>query len=188
MDDREIIALYHARSESAIAHTAAKYGGYCRAIAFHILKNDEDTEECVSDTYLRVWNIIPPQCPDCFRTFIGRITRNVSFDVFKRTHAQKRAGSQMPLVLDELNECIPSKDNTEDSVEQAILTDAINRFLGGLPPREQWVFCRRYWNTDSVKEIASALGLTENNVKVMLHRTRKKLLCALEKEGFDCDI
>lgn len=185
MEDREIIELFNARSESAITHTDEKYGHYCRSIAFHILQNDEDTEDCVNDTYFRVWNAIPPQCPACLRVFLGRIARNVSFDVFRRYRAEKRAGDQLPLVLDELSECIPARDTTEALVDQATLTELLDRFLDSLPAREKWVFSRRYWNTDSVKDIANTLGLTENNVKVMLHRTRQKLLCELKKEGFE---
>lgn len=184
MEDREIIELYNARSESAIARTDEKYGSYCRSIAFNILQNDEDTEECINDTYLRVWNTIPPQVPACFRAFIGRIARNLSFDVFRRDHAEKRYGDRLPLVLDELSECIPAKDTTEELADESALINAINRFLADLPPHEQWIFSRRYWNTDSVKDIANALGSEENTVKVTLYRTRKKLLCALEKEGF----
>ena len=185
MEDREIIELYNARSESAITHTAEKYGNYCHTIAFNILQNEEDADECVNDTYFRVWNLIPPQWPDNFRMFIGRITRNLSFDIFKYYHAEKRLGNQTAIILDELSECIPSKEKTEDLVDKIILVDILNRFLSNLPKREQWIFTRRYWNTDSVKDIADTLGLTEGNVKIILHRTRKKLLSELEKEGFN---
>lgn len=184
MEDREIIELYNARSESAIFHTDEKYGHYCRAIAFNILQNDEDAEECVNDTYLRAWNTIPPQMPACLRLFLGKITRHLSFDVFKRFHREKRGADTISLVLDELEDCLPANNNTEESVDEAILTEVIDRFMKDLSPRDRWIFSRRYWNTDSVSEIADALDMEANTVKVILYRTRKKLRNVLEKEGF----
>ncbi len=184
MDDREIIELYNARNESAIDRTAEKYGCYCRAVAFHILQNDEDAEECVNDTWWRAWNTIPPQSPPCLRLFLGKITRNLSLDLFRRFHREKRGGDTLTLVLDELEECLPARNTTEEQVDEALLTEAIDRFMSTLSERERWIFSRRYWNTDSVQEIADALAMDANTVKVMLYRTRKKLRCALEKEGF----
>ncbi len=188
MDDREILDLYNARNESAIDRTAEKYGSYCRAVAFHILQNDEDTEECVNDTWWRAWNTIPPQDPPCLRLFLGKITRNLSFDVFRRLHREKRGGDTITQALDELEECLPAQNTTEEQVDEALLTEAIDWFMSTLSSRDRWIFSRRYWNTDSVQEIAEALAMDANTVKVILYRTRKKLRCALEKEGFLSEI
>ncbi len=185
MKDHEIVALYCARSEEAIKRTDEQYGDYCRAIASRVLKNCEDTEECVNDTYFQVWNAIPPKQPSCFRLFIAKITRNAALDLFRKRHADKRYNDQIPLVLEELDACIPSHVQTEAQVDEALLIELLDRFLDTLPPREKWAFSRRYWNMDSVKDIADRLGMTQNYVKVMLHRTRRKLLAVLEKEGFD---
>ena len=107
MDDKQILDLYWERSEAAISETSKKYGKYCRYIAFNILHNDEDSEECVNDTYLRAWNSIPPNRPSVLKTFLGKITRNLSLDRYELLNAKKRNGGQMPLVFDEIQECIP---------------------------------------------------------------------------------
>ena len=107
MDDKQILDLYWERSEAAISETSKKYGKYCRYIAFNILHNDEDSEECVNDTYLRAWNSIPPNRPSVLKTFLGKITRNLSLDRYELLNAKKRNGGQMPLILDEIQECIP---------------------------------------------------------------------------------
>ena len=184
LDDREIINLYNARSESAIVQTNEKYGAYCRAVAFHILRNNEDSEECVNDTYLRTWNTIPPQDPPCLRLYLGKITRNLSLDVFKRHCRKKRGSDMLMLFLDELEECLPSNNTTEELVDEVLLVETINRFMASLPERDRTLFSRRYWNMDSVEEIARVCGMDKNTVKVTLYRIRKKLRCLLEKEGF----
>ena len=107
MDDKQILDLYWERSEAAISETSKKYGKYCRYIAFNILHNDEDSEECVNDTYLRAWNSIPPNRPSVLKTFLGKITRNLSLDRYELLNAKKRNGGQMPLIFDEIQECIP---------------------------------------------------------------------------------
>lgn len=118
MDDKQIVDLYWERSETAISETSKKYGKYCRYIAFNILRNDEDSEECVNDTYLRAWNSIPPNRPSVLKTFLGKITRNLSLDRYELLNAKKRNDGQMPLIFDEIQECIPSLDSTENIVEE----------------------------------------------------------------------
>lgn len=183
MEDGEIIALYWARSESAIAETAGKYGAYCRSIAYHILCDAEDTEECVNDTYLHAWNAMPPQRPSRLSAFLGKITRNLSLDKYGYKMAAKRGGGQMPLVLDELLECIPVQGSVEQELEDRELVELLNHFLATLLPRNRNVFLRRYWYLNSVREIAADYGLGESNVKMILLRTREKLRRYLEKEG-----
>ena len=132
MDDKQILDLYWERSEAAISETSKKYGKYCRYIASNILHNDEDSEECVNDTYLRAWNSIPPNRPSVLKTFLGKITRNLSLDRYELLNAKKRNGGQMSLIFDEIQECIPSLDSTENIVEEIALTDILNRFLSSL--------------------------------------------------------
>lgn len=183
MNDSEIIELYFARDESAVAQTDLKYGKYCRYIAFNILHNDEDSEECVNDAYLRAWNSIPPKKPENIKTYIGKITRNLSLNKFGKLSSQKRGSGQVPMILDELSECIPGNESTENAVESTVITEIINRFLDGLPTETRKIFVRRYWYMSSVKEIANDYGFTQGKVTVTLFRTREKLKKALEKEG-----
>ncbi len=183
MDDEKIIALYWDRSEEAISQTSEKYGRYCRAVAYSILKSDEEAEECTNDTYLRAWNAIPPAKPNNLRTFLGKITRNLSLNRWEKLSAEKRGGGEVSVVLDELAECVPSSDDTESAAEDALIRDALDRFLKGLPRETRKIFVRRYWYMSPIKEIAEDFGFTENKVSVALYRTREKLRKTLEKEG-----
>lgn len=182
MDDKEIVDLYWARNESAISETAQKYGRYCHYIAFRILNDDSDAEEIVNDTYLKTWNTIPENRPDPLKPYVGMISRQGALDRYDRQHAQKRGG-QMPLLLDELAECI--SDSSDGDIGNSLaLKDVMNRFLHSLPDQHQIIFLRRYWYASSISEIAQDLGLKENNVAVILLRCRKKLKKLLEEEGF----
>ena len=183
MEDSQIIDLYWARLEQAIQETDTKYGGYCRAIAHNILKSMEDSEECVSDTWLRAWNAMPPQRPSVLSAFLGRITRNLSLDRYKAARAEKRGGSSFPAALDELSECVPAPGRVEHALEERELAEAIDRFLRTLPERECSMFLRRYWYVDSVQSIAARYAIKENTAKSLLFRTREKLRRYLAGEG-----
>lgn len=183
MEDTGIIELYWARDEQALKQTDIKYGGYCRSIANNILHSHEDAEECVWDTWLHAWNAMPPQRPSVLSAFLGRITRNLSFDRYKAAHAEKRGGGSIPLALDELSQCVPAASDAQLAVEQKELTAAIERFLRTLPQRECSVFLRRYWYVDGVNEIAARYGMKPNTVKSVLFRTRERLRAYLQKEG-----
>jgi RNA polymerase sigma-70 factor (ECF subfamily) len=184
MEDQQIVDLYFARSESAITETDRKYGRYCHSIAYNILEDHEDAKEIVNDTYLKAWNTIPPNRPDPLKPYVGMISRHLSLDRYEEYHTQKRGG-QVPLVLEELAECIPDNDSREDIGESVALKDALARFIRSLPDKTQMIFLRRYWYASSVTEIAKEYGMRENSVNVLLHRTRKKLKDHLQKEGFD---
>lgn len=145
MEDREIVNLYWERNSNAIKETASKYGGYCKAIAKNILGNNEDAEECVNDTYLNTWNSIPPNRPNVLSTYLGKITRNLSFDRFRQRHADKRGGGEIELVLDELGECVSGADSVEQEVEKKELIRAINSFLDTLSQEKCNIFLCRYW-------------------------------------------
>ena len=181
MEDNRIVELYLERSETAIAETQKKYGKYCHYIAYNILNSNSDAEECVNDTYLKVWDSIPPEKPKLFKSFIGRIARNLALDRYDREHALKRRANT-DLALEEIGECVPDGDGREMSDEIA-LRDAINGFLESLPEETRIIFMRRYWYLSPVGHIAGDLGLSVSNVKVILMRTRKKFKAYLEKEG-----
>ena len=183
MEDEQILNLYFARSEQAIGETAGKYGPYCHAIAYHILENEEDTEECVSDTWLSAWNTIPPKRPSPLSTFLGRVTRNLSIDRWRKARAFKRGGGQMALALEELKECVSGTGSLENDVIRREALAAVNRFLGQLGPVERNVFLCRYWYLESSQEIAEHSGFSQAKVRSMLHRIRGKLDTYLEKEG-----
>lgn len=183
MEERQIIDLYWARSEAAISETAKKYGKFCHSIAFNILSNREDSEECVNDTYLHAWNAIPPRRPSKLSAFLGRITRNLALKKYESDTAAKRGGGQVPLALEELAECIPAPNSVEQQVDDRVLADAFNVFLACLPPETRRIFMQRYWNLSSVKEIAAVCGISESKVKMSLMRTRGKLKDFLEQEG-----
>ena len=182
MKDTEIIDLYWARDQQAIAETQKAYGKYCYSIAWHILFNKEDSDECVNDTWLRAWNAIPPKRPGRLEVFLGTITRNLSLDRWKERHTMKRGNGEMMLALDELAECVPDMHGTEEQVEAAELERLLNEFLHSLPERECNVFLRRYWYVEEYNEIAKRYGMKLNTVKTCLFRTRAKLRSYLEEE------
>lgn len=182
MEDQQIIDLYFTRSETAIAETERKYGNYCRTIAGNILRDDSDSEECVSDTWLRAWNVIPPQRPNILRAFFAKITRNLALDRCRRGAAKKRGGGELISALEELGDCVSGGD-LESELERKALAEAINGFLRGLEETERELFLRRYWLTESVGEIAKRSGITANAVSLRLMRLRARLRETLEKEG-----
>lgn len=184
MDDRQIIDLYYAREETAISETADKYGKYCYSIAYRILGDEQDSEECVNDTYLRAWDAIPPHCPDKLAVFLGKITRNLALNRFAYSTREKRGCGKMELVLEELQGCIPTLQSTEQVIEEKLLIECLNEFLYDLPKEKRIVFVKRYWYLQSIQEIAEELNMSESKVKMTLLRIRNKLKKVLEKEGF----
>ena len=185
MEDEKIIELYWARDREAIAETEKKYGGYCFAAANKILCSREDAEECVNDTYFKIWNSIPPVRPKIFSAFLGKITRNLAFSRYRSQTAEKRGGGEITLVLDELGEIVSGSDDVEKSVELSELSEAINGFLKGLSQDKRNIFVRRYWHCDSVKEISARYGMTESSVSMSLMRLRRKLKEFLAERGFE---
>ena len=182
MEDTQIIDLFFERSEQALRELDDKYGKAVRRTASNLLNLAQDAEECVSDTYLRVWNSIPPQRPDYLGGYVCRIARNLAISRLRFDHADKRASS-LDVVLDELEACLPSPVDVESDYEARELGEAINRFLAGLSYDDRFVFVRRYWFADSVKAIARQLGKKEGSVSVRLFRLRNKLKNTLEQEG-----
>jgi RNA polymerase sigma-70 factor (ECF subfamily) len=183
MDDSRIIDLYWSRSENAINETAVKYGKYCRTIAYNILSNAEDADESVNDTYLGAWNSMPPHRPSILATFLGKITRRISINRWREKNTGKRGGGEVPLVLDELVECIPSENDVESRVQADELAKVIDAFIIALPGAERRVFVCRYWYLDSIPAICKQFDFSPSKVKSMLHRTRNKLMLCLKEEG-----
>lgn len=185
LTDIEIITLFRERNEKAISAVSVKYGHTCKRIAGNILRNDEDAEECVNDVYLKVWENIPPDHPNSLGAYVGRITRNAAVDRYRSEHSEKRGGGEVPLIIDELAECISDNTNIEKTAEHRDLIEAINRFLDGLAAERRIAFVSRYCLCEDIKTIAQKLGITQNNVSVNLGRTRKSLIAFLKKEGYE---
>ena len=183
MDDKQIIALFLARSEDAIEESAKKYGAYCRSIAFHILQNEADTDECLNDTYHTAWNRIPPHIPNNLAAFLGKITRNIALRRYEKENALKRGGGETDLIFEELAECLISENDTETALSETLARDAINRFLRSLPTKKRKIFLRRYWYMSEIAEIAEDFHMTKSAVKTSLLRMREALYEHLIKEG-----
>ena len=182
MEDKDIVRLYLARDEAAIAETRKKYGRYCHYIALRITGDDRDAEEVVSDAYLKAWNTIPPHSPDPLKPYMGMLTRQLAVNRLEENTAQKRGG-EATVALEELAECLP--DPGEGSIPEGVaLRDSLDRFVKSLSERDRRVFLKRYWYACSVAEVAADCGLRVSHVTVLLLRTRKKLKAHLEKEGF----
>lgn len=181
MQDSEIIELYFARKEEALRETDEKYGRLCYRIAYHILQSHEDSMECVNDTYMGIWNAIPPTRPHNFRAFVCKITRNLSLRRLEFLTRQKRA-HQSTLPIDELAEVLPD-ESIKDTVGEQALGGLIGDFLRTEQEDKRNVFVRRYFFFDSIGEIAKRYSFTESKVKSMLYHTRIKLKDYLIKEG-----
>ncbi len=183
MEDERIIEMFFARDENAIAELTRKYGSPLRSISMNILHSAQDAEECLNDACLKIWNCIPPDRPERLLAFIAKIMRNLSINKWKQQRTARRGGGEVPLVLSELEECIPGGCTVDQELDRAELSAALSRFLTGLPEIKRTVFLRRYWYLVPVKDIAEQLGMSESRAKSMLARTRNALRKFLEKEG-----
>lgn len=181
MDDDQIVDLFWNREESAIEQAAEKYGSYCQTIALNILSNREDAEECVNDTWLRVWNAIPPERPKVFRAWVGKITLRLALNRWHKNHSQKRYAG-LEEVLSELEECLPSDEMIEQQIAVNEITRIINQWLGTLEREDRVIFVRRYWYGDTVKQLALECGVSPGKMAKRLFLLRGKLKAALAKE------
>ena len=184
MDDSMIIDLYWRRDEEAITQTAQKYGSYCHGISFNILHCHEDAEECVNDTYEHAWASIPPERPCRFKTWLGTVTRNLAINLWKKNHAQKRY-DEFTVLLNELDDCVPSRESIEQTVDTKALGECIDNWLSELPEADRHLFLRRYWYGETVSTIARTKGLSANALTQKLFRMRSSLKRHLEKEGVE---
>jgi RNA polymerase sigma-70 factor (ECF subfamily) len=182
MEDTQIIELFWTRKESAIQATTDKYGRLLHSIAYHILANHEDSEECVNDVCLKAWQTIPPQKPASLTAYLGRIVRNISINRWQEKHAQKRYGGT-EILLSELGDCIPSVDTVDQEADAHELAEFISKWLIQQSQDNRILFLRRYWFGDSVKALSYQTGTTANKLAGRLYRLRQDLKCAMEKEG-----
>lgn len=181
MEDAKIIELYWARNEDAICETDAAYGRKLHTLSHNILRSREDSEECVSDTYLKTWQVIPPQRPKYFFAFLAAICRHLSLNKLDWKAAAKR-NAEVVTLTEEMAMCIPDT-RVERNLEGKELGRLLNTFLENLPKESRLIFLRRYWYVDTIAEIAQRYGITESKVKMQLSRTRSKLSDYLAKEG-----
>ena len=184
MEDREIVQLYWDRDERAISESDAKYGPLCRSVALRVLGNPEDREECVSDTWLRAWNAIPPKRPDPLGAFLAKITRNLALDRWRQDHAAKRRAGETALALEELEEVV-SGESLEDELQRRELVRVLNGFLESLPETDRDLFLRRYLALETLKSLAEGTGRSVSAVHQRLGRLRVRLREHLRKEGMD---
>lgn len=184
LDDNKIIDLYFERNQLAIGATENKYRSYCKQISMNILHDEQDTEEILSDTYLKLWNTIPPQRPQSLMAFIAKIARNLSINKLKAKNAQKRGCDESPLSYDELDVCTPSDVRVENEAEVKLLSKHISDFLYTQKEDARNIFIRKYFYCDSLEDIAERFSFSISKVKSTLMRTREKLRIYLEKEGY----
>lgn len=183
MRENEILDLYWSRNEAAIQVTADTYGAYCYTIAHNILGTIEDAEECVNDTWLKAWFSIPPNRPSNLSGYLGKLTRNLALNRHKLLTASKRGMGQTELALSELEGCIPAQTDIAQTMDEIVLTNAIDTFLRAQPQADRNIFIGRYWYLYSIRELAQAYRMSESKITSLLYRMRKKLKLQLEKEG-----
>jgi len=184
MNDEHIVNLYWNRNELAISETSAKYGRYLNNISYNILFNSEDAAECVNETYFDAWNSMPSHYPSILSTYLGKITRRISIDKWRKKQATKRGGGEITLALEELEDCIAGTSNVEKSLEKQELIQLLDNFLDELPVIERKIIICRYWYMDSILSISKQFNYSQSKVTFMLHRTRQKLRNLLTKEGY----
>jgi RNA polymerase sigma-70 factor (ECF subfamily) len=182
--DEEIVALYWSRNEEAIRQTADTLGHYCYTVAYNILGNTEDAEECVNDTYLALWNAIPPARPASLKHFVTRILRNLALNRYKEQNRDKRGGGQVPLALEELSEVVSDTEDIPADYAKKELLKSISVFLRGCSARDRGIFLDRYVRLESTEALSARYRVKEAQVLLILSRTRRKLKAYLEKEGY----
>ena len=185
LSDEQIIDLYFAREERAIAETDRKYCQYLYAVAYNILANEQDVEECLQDTYLHVWNSVPPERPRLFHAFLAKITRNVSLNRYKAAKRQKRVPCEVSVSLDELGECVSEHTDLAHEVHSATVAQVLNRYLDGVSERRMYVFVSRYFYSLTIPQIAKRLSCSITLVNKELAAIRRELREVLEKEGIE---
>ncbi len=182
--DPALIRLFCERNEAAIQSTMTEYGTYLSSISYKILKNKEDSEECVNDTLMKAWSSIPPTIPDSLRAYLGAFIRNISLDCYRKQHFSKR-NKDFQVMLDECDHLVSWDGNPEEFLDLSLISDSISKYLLEVDQEKRYLFTRRYYFGDTIKELATKRGLTESNVKITLHRMRKELQKKLEKDGVE---
>ena len=183
MEDSQIISLFFKRDEAAIIETEKKYGAFCHKIALNILSISADAEECVNDAYLQAWNSIPPQSPDKLGAWLGKVVRNLAINLWNKNHRQKRYAG-MEKLLNELEDCIPSPVTVEHRIEEKELTRFLNTWLASLSRDDRILFVRRYWNGETLNELAAEYRVPPGKMAKRMYKLRQDLKLKLEKEGY----
>lgn len=181
MDDKQIINLFFQRDEDAINAVDEKYGSKLNALAANILQSREDGLECVNDTYMKAWNSIPPARPEYLFAFLAASARNIAIDMIRKNNAGKRQAKVVELTK-ELEECI-GDGGLQTHLDKEDIGEMLSHFLETVDKNKRIIFLRRYWYSDSIKDISERMQMSESAVKVTLHRTRKELRRYLESEG-----
>ncbi len=182
--DEEIIALFFSRAEEAIAHAQEAYGALCQSVIQRILPDQRDVEECVNDTYLRIWNAIPPERPGSLRAYMARIARNLALDRYSYNSAARRS-TALTEAFGELEPWLPAYvGDPVSAAENQHLQQVLNAFLRAQSSEARRFFLRRYWYGENSREIAESCQVSEAKVRTTLFRTRERLRGTLEKEGF----
>ena len=184
LSDEQIIQLYWDRNETAITATDEKYGRYLYTIAYNVLHDRLDCEECLNDTYLGTWNRIPPTRPAAFMVFLSKIMKNIAVDRHRKNTAEKRDPGELTASLDELEDCIPAGESVEDEFTRGEIVRILNDYLRTLKERQLTVFVSRYYYCDTLDSIAEMTGTSVNTVLRDLAAIRKGLAARLEKEGY----
>lgn len=185
MQDAEIVELYWNRDETAITETQNKYERYLTKIAYNVLADFEDSKESVNDTYLAAWNSIPPHRPNVLSVYLGKLTRRISIDIFRKRNREKRKASEYAISIEELGECLSDASGPEEILDSQLLADAINKFLRSISEEARNAFIGRYYFLDPLKTVAGYCGMSEAKAKSLLFHTRCGLKEYLKKEGFD---
>lgn len=175
MNDHAIIELFFRRDQAGILEAQEKYGSYCLSVAWNILENQEDSQECLNDLWLRAWNAIPPERPKQLRAYFAKIIRNLAINRYQAQTAQKRAGERFTLSLEELADCIPDPNTPEEALWAGELSRSLNAFLETEKELDRVLFVRRYFSCQSYEEMARDLGLSQGQVKTRLSRIRDRL-------------
>lgn len=181
VEDKNIVDLYWNRKDSAIVETSEKYGSYLFKISFNILYSKEDSEECVNDTYLKAWNSIPPNRPKLLKAFLGKITRNLSIDLYRKNRTKGRSG-EVEIAIEELEGVIPSGEDIFKTLDEKYLVEKINEFLESINRQDRKIFLLRYFYLHSSKDIEKLTDIKVSTINTILYRTRNKLKEHLEKE------
>ena len=183
LSDEEIIELYWQRNESAIAETDNKYGELLFKIAYNILNDKSDSEECQNDTYLDVWNAIPPTRPRVFLAFIAKVARRNSIDLYRKKSNKKAIPSEFKTSIEELEYCLEANDKIDEELRIRELAVLINRYLRTLNEKQRFIFVGRYYFSSSIEEIARQVGTTPSNIYKSLEKIKKGLKLYLESNG-----
>ena len=185
MEDSRIIDLYLLRDDDAVKQTADKYGKRLRSLSYAIVQNRQTAEECENDTYIQAWNTIPPNEPRTYLyPYLARIVRHISLNCCRDRSRLKRNAHICELTA-EMEQCIPSPDDLECRLDDMVLQEILNHFLGELDAEKRNIFIRRYWYMDSVAQISRSFHLSQSNVKTTLFRCRYQLRERLIKEGYN---